>query len=138
MKSKATLLFASLVIVSRSAFAGPDDVIGEWRGTSLCTNRQVAPACNDEQVKFIFSARGTSVRGMHVDAQKLVGAKYESMGEMDLVYSTENDAWTYVIDTPRAKAKWSFRVVKGELAGTLIDHATGLQIRKVSGVRWQK
>lgn len=138
MKSAVLTMIVSLAAFSPYALASPEDIVGEWRGTSLCVNRQVAPACNDEQVHFIFSLRSAEPRIVHVDAQKRVGTNYETMGEMDLDYSREDHEWSYVLDTPRAKARWSFRVINDELVGTLIDQLTGLQIRKVSAARWKK
>ena len=35
---------------------GPAELIGTWRGTSTCTDRVAAPACNDETVVYEFSA----------------------------------------------------------------------------------
>ena len=36
--------------------SGPAELIGTWRGTSTCTDRVAAPACNDETVVYEFSA----------------------------------------------------------------------------------
>ena len=132
------LTIASLPLFPVVAFSAPGEIDGEWRGTSVCTNRQVAPACTDERVHYLFSRRGTDAGVVHADARKLIGATYESMGEMDFAYSTADDEWSSLIETPRVKARWSFRVVKGELTGMLVDQPTGAQVRKVTASRWKQ
>ena len=134
---KLQLLLAFLAATPvQTNFAAAGDVIGEWRGTSLCTNRQIAPACKDEQVHFVFSKWNSSSGTMHVDARKLVDGKYQSMGEMDLEYAASTDTWSHRLENPGHQATWSFHVVGGELDGTLADQASGAQIRKVSAKRW--
>ena len=33
-----------------------DEIVGTWRGSSVCVDRQAAPACNDEQVVYEIGA----------------------------------------------------------------------------------
>ena len=49
------MLLGALALAAAPAFAaGPDGdaILGVWRGSSLCTDREVAPACKDEQVRY--------------------------------------------------------------------------------------
>ena len=48
-------------------------IVGEWRGTSLCTNRELAPACKDETVRYVFTGPIGGTNTYHLVADKLVG-----------------------------------------------------------------
>ena len=131
MNTARRLACAFMVLASSVAVAGPEAILGEWRGTSLCTDRQLAPACNDEQVHLIFF-QGPDVHVMHLDARKLVGAAYETMFEIDLTYASASDAWVHAFEARGRKGRWSFRVAGDALDGALVDQATGSPIRKVT------
>jgi hypothetical protein len=59
---------------SSGSFVGPAQLIGVWRGTSICTDRVAAPACHDETVVYEFtSPRVKSVWRLSVDGARLSG-----------------------------------------------------------------
>ena len=125
------VLFLTAVVSSQliAASAG-DQVIGEWRGTSLCTNLEKAPACKDETVRFVFT-RNDGAATYHLVGDKLVSGSYQTMGEMDLVYSAADATWSYEFKTPNcAGCRWWYRMNAKDLIGGLTDQS-GEQVRKV-------
>src|SRR5947208_3363109 len=88
--------FAALAfpLSSHAAPAGhpPSELTGTWRGTSVCTDRVAAPACNDESVVYDFTA-GATPDTVHWKADKIVEGKRLPMGEFDLVYSRSESCW---------------------------------------------
>lgn len=132
------LLLALWALGAQGALAGSEVIVGEWRGSSVCTNRQIAPACADEQVRLLFTARSADRQVIHLEAQKLVGTSYETMFEIDVQYSAVADEWSYAFETSRFNARWTFRVHSDRLAGKLTDQGSGSQIRQVTAKRWNQ
>jgi hypothetical protein len=118
------------------AVAAPSDadaILGQWQGTSLCTNREVAPACRDEKTRYTFTRVEGSEGKIHCAADKLVGGEFASMGELDFDYVAAERRWKSELKS--AHAVWSFAVDGDRLSGTLVDVPTGAQTRKVSAAR---
>ena len=125
----ATLLCTGVVAQGRS-------LAGEWRGTSLCTDLKLAPACHDEQVRYTARPLGASADSVHLVADKLVGGAWELMGEMDFARDAAHGTWTSEFTTRRGdRGRWVFTVLGDSLAGSLVDVATGGRIRAVSARR---
>ena len=114
-----------------------ESVHGDWRGSSICVNREIAPACNDEQVHLKFELyRHHGSDKVHLDAQKLVDGKYETMFEIDL--DAVGDVWVHAFATRAgARGKWTFRARGDDLDGRLVDEASGADVRKVTARRWK-
>jgi len=126
----------ALAMCSAAAIAAPNDadaILGQWQGTSLCTNREVAPSCKDEKTRYAFT-RGSEGK-IRCAADKLVGGEFAPMGELDFDYVPAERRWTCELKTPGSHAVWSFAVDGDRLTGTLVDVPTGAQTRKVSAAR---
>src|SRR6478672_10333636 len=87
------------------------ELLGTWRGTSVCTDRVAAPACKDETVVYDFSA-GAKPETVHWKADKIVDGKRVPMGEFDLVYSRNDSCWRAELTTRRFRMVWCV-VVEG-------------------------
>jgi hypothetical protein len=67
MRCCRSLIVALVLVVAcglGEGLAGPvDEIVGTWRGTSACVDRQSAPACTDEEViyEIVASPRPISV-----------------------------------------------------------------------------
>ena len=97
---------------------GPEELIGLWRGTSTCTDRVAAPACQDETIVYEFKA-GTQPGTVRWSADKVVNGKRESMGDpLDLTYDTAEKCWKVEFTSPRVKIVWRFVVDGRQLTGT--------------------
>jgi hypothetical protein len=129
------VLFLTAVASPQLAASAGDQVLGEWRGTSLCTNLKLAPACKDETVRYVFT-RNEGATTYHLVADKLVSGTFETMGEMDFVYSASDATWSSELNAPRcARCKWWFRLNPQALVGGLTDQS-GEPLRKVLARRY--
>ena len=97
--------------------AGPEQLIGVWRGTSICTDRVAAPACRDETVVYEFTA-GSPPGTVHWAADKVVNGQRERMGELELAYDTAEACWKAEFSSPRLKSVWCLSVSGARLSGT--------------------
>jgi hypothetical protein len=135
-----TLLLLLAVMFAALAASPPPDpagnrIRGEWRGTSQCTNLELAPGCKDETVRYVFTGPIGGTNKYHVAADKLVGKNYQPMGEFDLMYAAAESTWAFVLNVPSCKeCRWWFRVRGSRLTGGL-NSAAQDTLRKVTATR---
>jgi hypothetical protein len=114
------LIVVGIIAVSTPDVPGPEQLIGLWRGTSICSDRVAAPACQDETIVYEFKA-GAQPGTVRWAADKVVNGKRESMGDpLDLTYDTTEKCWKVEVTSPRVKIVWCLAVaVEGRhLTGT--------------------
>jgi len=110
-------------------------IVGEWRGTSLCTNLKLAPACKDETVRYVFTGPIGGTNTYRLAADKLVGKEWQPMGDLDFTYGPADSTWTCALEAPRCKkCKWWFRIVGTGLVGGLLGDA-GDTLRAAAATR---
>ena len=127
------LAFSTFAAAQPNARAG-DRIVGEWRGTSICTNLALLPACRDETTRYVFTG---PIRDntYHIAADKLVGQTFEPMGEFDLTYYSADDTWSYDLSRPTCVGcKWWFRIDASGLIGGVTGQS-GAPLRRVSARR---
>jgi len=132
---KRPLAIVALVAGAALANAEPPLIVGTWIGTSTCVDRQRAPACTDERIRFVF--QGAATGAVHLDAQKWVGTAYDTMFEIDVARDPVSGNWVHDFETPRGlKARWKFKVVTdGGLEGGLFERPSGARLREVKATR---
>jgi hypothetical protein len=115
---------AALVVAGAASTAaaapkapGPEQLIGTWRGTSVCTDRVAAPACKDEVVVYDFTA-GARPGEVHWAADKVVNKERGRMGEFDLTYNAAEECWKGEFQSPRVHSVWCLKVEGTRLTGT--------------------
>jgi hypothetical protein len=96
---------------------GPEQLIGTWRGTSVCTDRVAAPACKDEVVVYDFTA-GVRPGEVHWAADKVVNGERGRMGEFDVTYDAAEACWKGEFQSPRVHSVWCLKVEGTRLTGT--------------------
>ena len=113
----AVLVAAPAAVAQDSKDADPAQLIGVWRGTSICTDRVAAPACNDETVVYEFTA-GQKPSTVHWTADKVVNGQRERMGEFDLQYDAAERIWKAQFSSPRVTSVWRLSVKGTHLTGS--------------------
>jgi hypothetical protein len=132
------LLFAALATPGAAppaAAAQPDAaaILGVWRGTSTCVDREIAPACKDELVIYTFvPIPGKPASTVRLEADKLVDGKPERMGEFDFTLDPATGAWTAEFRNARYQGLWSYTIDGKRLTGTLVDVPTGKVVRRIA------
>ena len=112
------LLLATAMAPSSFTLSALDNLLGTWRGSSICTDRVAAPACKDEVV--VYDVRPSDKTGVaKLAADKVVDKQRVPMGELEFAYDKGEGCWRSEFETPRAHGVWCL-VVKGkEMTGTL-------------------
>jgi hypothetical protein len=104
--------------------------LGTWRGSSTCTDRVAAPACQDEVV--VYEVRKTDRVGVaKVAADKVVEKQRIPMGEFEFAYDKGEGCWRSEFETPRAHGVWCLIVQGKQMAGALRLLPGGETVRKV-------
>jgi hypothetical protein len=130
---------AVLALLAGAAFAqGPrDQLVGTWRGTSLCLDRTALPACGDEQVVYDISAPSGTPDVLVVKADKVVDGKRVFMGETTFSPDVAAGRWTSEIKTPNVHALWHLSLHDGRLSGgmLLLPSKTAVRIIELERAR---
>jgi hypothetical protein len=113
----AAIAGAGAAAHAQSNAARPEQLIGIWRGTSLCTDRVAAPACHDETVVYEFTA-GSQPGTVHWMADKVVNGQRERMGELELTFDETGPCWKAEFSSPRVRSVWCLVVEGTRLQGT--------------------
>jgi len=108
-----------------------DEIVGTWSGSSVCVDRQTAPACNDEQVVYEINASPGKPDTVTAKADKVVDGKRVSMGVLEFTHDSKSNSWTSELDTPRVHALWRLTVKGALLAGTLTLLPSKAVVRKI-------
>ena len=139
MTAKYARLLTTLFIIVAPVAAGhvravplqdPAQVIGLWRGTSTCTDREAAPACNDEEVVYEFTS-GPKPGQVHWIADKIVNGKRQPMGELDMEFDKAEACWKVEFTSPRTKIVWRLTVDGTHMTGTARQIPGNATVRKV-------
>jgi hypothetical protein len=126
-----TLLIA-LAPVTASLQSSREAVVGTWRGTSLCTNRQALPACGDEQVVYDIAAVPGKPDAITVKADKIVDGRRQFMGEMTFDLDAKTGRWVAEIKTPNVHALWYLSLSGGALSGGMTLLPLTTQVRAIA------
>lgn len=102
---------------ARAEGGAQEKILGTWRGTSLCVDRQAAPACNDERVVYEVTAVAGSTDRVSIQADKIVSGERQTMGVLE--YRLEKDgSWTSEFQSPRMRSAWRIVVDGDKMTGT--------------------
>ena len=110
-----------IIILLASLQATPihdtNEILGTWQGTSTCTDRVAAPACNDEVIVYEVSAG--AVRGVaHWKGYKIVAGQRDLMGELDFTYSADDRCWRADMSSTRVVGVWCLSVQGSAMIGS--------------------
>lgn len=127
----AFFLMASVAQGADRAGAAVGEIVGTWSGSSVCVDRQAAPACNDEQVVYEINASPGKPNAVSVKADKVVDGKRVSMGVLEFIRDDASGSWSSEFETPRFHALWRLEVNGATVTGTLTLLPSKAVIRKI-------
>jgi hypothetical protein len=127
----AIFLMARLAQGEEQGGGAVDEIVGTWSGSSVCVDRQAAPACNDEEVVYDINASPARPNTVTAKADKVVNGKRVSMGALEFTHDAKSSSWTSELDTPRFHAFWRLTVKGAMLTGTLTLLSSKAVVRKI-------
>lgn len=126
-------LLVALVCLASQA-ARPADILGTWRGSSICVDRAHDPACTDEQVIYQVDSLASPTGPVRMAADKIVNGVRRPMGVFRLNYDSTTRAWSVEFHA-RFNARWSFTLQGDHMTGTLVELPAGRLVRRVTTSR---
>lgn len=139
MRGSRSLIVASvlIVLVAQSQASGQradttGEIVGTWRGSSACVDRQAAPACTDEQVVYDIAATPGKPDTITVKADKIVDGKRVPMGVLDFSHDAKSGSWTTEIETPRVHALWRLQASGTTLVGSMTLLPSKAVVRRIN------
>lgn len=123
------------LLAAQGPTAPAAQIVGTWRGTSTCVDRQVDRACQDEEVIYdVDSAAGP--RGpVSIRADKLVQGVRQPMGAFRLSYDSSTASWTAEFTTARFHGRWTYQVRDSAMTGRLSEVPSQRLVRRVAARR---
>lgn len=130
-KLRAALVGIVLIFGTGNAKAQSAVIVGSWRGTSTCVDREHYPACTDEQVIYDVRPHNNARDTVTLRADKIVNGTREFMSENDFIRQP-NGAWTADIRTPRFHLKLTLHIADNRMTGTLTDLSSDRRVREMA------
>ena len=128
---RAGLTGLALAIGSVPASGQSRSIVGSWRGTSICIDREHDPACKDEQVVYEARVSHTAPDTLTISADKFVNGNREAMREYACIPQDDGSRVSEV-RTPRYHLLLILQVAGDRLTGTLTDLDSGIRVRDIA------
>lgn len=109
-------------------------ILGTWHGTSLCTDKQVDRACQDEDVVYVVDSAAGPRGPVRMQADKIVNGAREFMGAFRLAYDSVAQNWFFDL-TARYNMRWTFGVRGDSLVGEAREMPAGRLFRRIAARR---
>jgi hypothetical protein len=127
-----------LTVLALAMLAGgthpTSELLGHWRGESICVKADWNAACNDEVVFYDF-VPGEKPDRVLVHAYKIVNGQNEPMGDLDFGYDAGLKAWAADFSNTRVRIRFIFDVHGASLEGRLLDLKAGRVARHIRASR---
>jgi hypothetical protein len=117
MKYILQMLVMLAIISHCTAQQADDNIVGTWKGTSLC---QVKPsACHDENVVYHIS-KAANAKTYSIQASKIVNGAEDDMGTLEASYDATQHTLTVTMkDNQGRTSVWLFKIDGKQMHGTL-------------------
>src|SRR5205085_11398854 len=109
-------------------------ILGTWRGTSTCVDKETDRSCHDEVVIYTVDSAATSRGPVRLSADKVVNGVRDNMGDFRLQYDSTSHAWSFELHT-RIHSLWTFTPMGDSLVGTLLELPSRRVVRRVRARR---
>ena len=127
---KLLLAFVCLMLQA----ARPGDILGTWRGTSICADPAHDTACKNEDVIYQVDSLMIPAGPVRMSADKIVNGIRQPMGVFWLRYDSTTHVWSAEFRA-RFNARWSFEPKGDRMTGTLVELPSGRVVRRVTTSR---
>ena len=110
---------------------GIDRLVGDWKGESICVNKDKFPACKDEVVVYHVKKIAHKPNVVNLSADKIVDGKPEFMGDFDFVYPRPKYVLLTDFKNERVHLTIAFDVKGDVLEGGIFTFPEKIQARKI-------
>jgi len=95
------------------------EILGLWKGSSLCTKVEAAEFCSDETVVYNFVDVPDHPATVSLKAARIVDGTLQQTYTIYVTYRPEEHRWTAEFERPRARGIWSYVIHGNEMTGSV-------------------
>jgi hypothetical protein len=117
----AVIVLLSWLGMTQGAVPGhpTSELVGRWRGPSICTKADWNAACHDEDA-FYDASEGVAPGHVLLKGYKVIDGKPQYMGDLDFAFDASEKAWVAEFSGPHLQSRWIFEVSGNELHGQAV------------------
>lgn len=122
MRASTACLLAGVILLGASRPPAPPraEILGRWRGTSICVAAPWNAACKDEVIIYRFVAIPDDTTRVLLHAFKLVNGVEDLMGDLPCSFDADSGAWLAPFANGRVSLVWSYRTHGDSLTGQVV------------------
>jgi hypothetical protein len=132
MLAGLTLLFAVETSALAPAPVPKAEILGFWKGRSICAPIEAAEFCNDETVAYNVVDVPDHPTTVSLKAGRIEDGAVRPMYAIYLNHRPDERSWTSEITSGERRGRWSYVVKGDEMTGTLVLLPEGTVARTVS------
>jgi len=133
-------LIAFLVVLAAPAAAPApkSEILGVWKGSSICAKVEGNEFCHDESVVYTIVDVPDRPATVALKAERVVDLSLKPMYSLYFTYRPEQGRWTSEFTRPRFSGIWAYVVHGDEMTGTATVMPGGKLVRNVTAKRVPK
>jgi hypothetical protein len=135
----------SLLAALETAVAAPviapapkAEILGMWKGTSVCTKVEGNEFCRDETVVYNFVDLPDQPATVVLKAARIVDGVIQPTYWLYFTYRPEQGRWTSEFERPSVSGVWAYVVHGDEMTGTAARKPSLTIVRNVTAKRVEK
>jgi len=135
----------ALLVALETAVAAPvaapapkAEILGIWKGTSICSKVDGNEFCRDETIVYNFVDVPDQPATVALKAARVVDDFVQPMYSLYFTYQPEQDRWTCEFTRPRFRGVWAYVVHGDEMTGTAAMLPSLTIVRNVAAKRVPK
>jgi hypothetical protein len=102
-----------------TAAAPKAEILGLWKGSSICTKVQAAELCHDETVVYNFIDVPSQPATVTLKAARIVDGMLQTTFSIYVTYRPDEHRWTSEFEASRSRGIWTYVRNGDELTGSV-------------------
>jgi hypothetical protein len=114
-------LLASLETVAAAPATAPApkaEILGIWKGSSICTKVDINEFCRDETVVYNFVDVPGQPATVELKAARIIDNSVQPMYWLYVTYRPDQGRWTSEFERPQVRGIWAYVVHGDDMTGT--------------------
>jgi hypothetical protein len=136
---------ASLLAALETAVAAPAvapapkaEILGIWKGSSICTKVELNQFCQDETVVYNFVDVPDQPATVSLRAGRIVDNTVRPMYSLYVTFRPDQGLWTSQFERPQVRGVWAYVVHGDDMTGTATVLPSLTIVRNVAAKRVPK
>ena len=135
----ALLVVLETAVNAPSAVPAPKaEILGVWKGTSICTEVEGNEFCQDETVVYNIVDVPNQPATVTLKAARIVHDSVQPMYSLYFTYRPDQGRWTSEFERRRSRGIWAYAIHGDEMTGTATLLPSRAVVRHVTAKRTPK